>query len=249
MTQPTNPPANGFAEIEDSVAQDSVAHELQQNGDPQLATGPRARLEEEQQIAWLRAGPEVFQAPETHFPSRKTIGLSSLALVVSGLAVAAMTYNLAPGPISSEPQARLPTSSVLATHASSTVPTALVAANVTTTTAPDAPVSPASPVLTPAARKPEEHVPIVGGTTGRSHSRREPLASPRHPPPALPEMTATSWPSSQGGDQKDPAQRAPLPPPSQDQQNHQSQWRWRKTTTCDSSGQCADHYNPAPSDQ
>jgi len=243
MTQPTNPPARAVAEVEGSDA-----HEPQQNGDPQLATGPRARLEE-QQIAWLRAGPEVFHAPGTHFPSRKTIGLSTLALVVSGLAVAAMAYNLAPGPVSSEPQTRPPTSSVLATHVPSTVPSAPVPANVTTATAPDALVSSASPVLPPAAPKPEEHVPIAGGTTGRSHSRRETLASPRSPAPALPEMTATRWPSRQGGDQKDPAQRAPLPPPSQDQQDQQSQWRWKKTTTCDSSGQCADHYNPVPSDQ
>jgi type IV secretory pathway VirB10-like protein len=236
MTQPTNPTK--------VKVEGSDAHESQQNGDPQLATGAQARLEEEQQIAWLREGPEVFHAPGTHFPSRKTIGLSTLALVVSGLAVAAMGYNLAPGPVSSEPQARLPTSSVLTTHAPSTVPPAPVATNVTSATAPDAPVSPASPMLVPAAPTPEEHVPRAGGTTERrSNSRHEPLAPPRSPAPML------SRPSSEDGDQEDKAQPAPLPPPSQDQPHQQSQWRWKKTTTCDSSGRCVDHYNPAPSDQ
>jgi hypothetical protein len=238
MTQRTRPPAK-VAEVEGSDA-----HVSQQNGDPQLATCPQARLDEEQQIAWLRTGPEVFHTPGTHLPSRKTIGLSTLALVASGLAVAAMAYNLAPGPVSSEPQARPPTSSVLATHARSPVPPAPVATNVTSATTPDSPVSAASPMLAPAAPKPEEHVPRAGGTTERrSNSRHEPLASPRSPAPM------PSRPSSEDVDQEDKAQPAPLPPPSQDQQHQQSQWRWKKTTTCDSSGRCVDHYNPAPSDQ
>jgi hypothetical protein len=236
MTQPTNP-----AKVK---VEGSDAYESKQNGDPQLATAAQARLEEEQQIAWLREGPEVFHSPGTHFPSRKTVGLSALALVVSGLAVAAMAYNLTPGPVSGEPRARHPTSSVLTTHAPSTVPPARVATNVTSATAPDAPVSPASPMLVSAAPKPEEHVPTAGGTTERrSNSRHEPLVSPRSPAPML------SRPSSEDGDQEDKAQPAPLPPPSQDQQHQQSQWRWKKTTTCDSSGRCVDHYNPAPSDQ
>lgn len=242
MTQPTNPP------VKVAIVEGSDAHESQQNDDLQLATGAQARLEEEQHVAWLREGPEVFHAPGTHVPSRKTIGLSTLALVVSGLAVAAMAHILAPGPVSSEPQARPPTSNVLATHAPSTVPPAPVATTVTAAT-PDAPVSPASPVLAPAAPKPEEHGSIAGGTAERRSSRHKPLAPPSSPAPALPEMTAARWPSSKDGDQKDTAQPAPLPQPSQDRQHQQSQWRWKKTTTCDSSGRCVDHYNPVPSDQ
>jgi hypothetical protein len=249
MTQPTNPP----------VIEGNDAHESQQNGNPQLATGAQARLDEEQQIAWLRNSTEVFRAPGT---SKKTIGLSALAIGVSGLAVAAMAHILAPGPVSSEvmapptaarPQARPATSSVLATNPSPTVPPAPLATNVTSSTAPGAPVSPASPALAPAAPKPEQHVPIAGGTTERrSNSRHKPLASPPSPAPALPEMTAARWPSSDNGDQDDRAQGAPPPPPSQDQQDRrgqQSQWHWQKTTTCDSSGRCVDHYNPAPSNQ
>lgn len=249
MTQPTNPP----------VIEGSDAQKPQQNGNPQLATGTQVRLDEEQQIAWLRKSPEVFRAPGTHFPSKKTIGLSALAIMVSGLAVAAMAHILTPGPVSSEimapptaarPQARPATSSVLAPNGSPTVPPTAVATNVTSATAPGAPVSPASPVLAPAAPKPEQHVPIAGGTTERrSNSRHEPLTAPPSPAPALPEMPAAKWPSSDDGDQADRAQGAPPPPRSQDQRGQQSQWRWKKTTTCDSSGRCVDHYNPASSDQ
>lgn len=235
MTQPADRPAQV------AIVEGSDAHESQQNGDPQLATGAQARLEEEQQIAWLREGPEVFHAPGTHVPSRKTIGLSTLALVVSGLAVAAMAYNLTPGTVSREPQTRLPTSDVLATQPP---PTAVTSAS------PDVPVSRPPPMLAPAAPKSEEHGSIAGGTTERrSNSRHKPLAPSSSPAPALPEMTAARWPSSEDGDRKGTAQPAPLSPPSQDRQHQQSQWRWKKTTTCDASGRCVDHYNPVPSDQ
>ena len=45
---------------------------------------------------------------------------------------------------------------------------------------------------------------------------------------------------------------APLPPPSPSpspSEDQQSPWNWnnsKKTTTCDSSGRCVDHYNPEP---
>jgi hypothetical protein len=244
MTQPTNPPAT-VANIEGSDAHDS-----QRNGAPQLATGTQARLDDEQQTAWLREGPEVFHAPGPRFPPAKTIGLSTLAIVVSGLAVTAMAHILAPGPVSSEimapPTAARPaTSSALATNAPPTVPPAPMATNVTSSTAPDAPVSPTAPALTLAAPTPEEHLPIAGSTTERRSNRHGRPASPSSPAPALPEMTATRWPSSDG-DQENRAQGAPSP---QEQQGQQSQWRWKKTTTCDSSGRCVDHYNPVPSDQ
>lgn len=252
MTQPTNPP----------VFEGGDAHESQQNGNPQLATGTQVRLDEAQQIAWLRKSPEVIRAPGTYFPSTKTIGMSALVIGVSGLAVAAMAHILAPKPVSSEvmapptaarPQARPATLNVLTTNASPTVAPAPVATDVTSSTAPGAPVGPAPPALAPAAPKPEQHVSITGGTTERrSNSRHEPLASPPPPAPAPPERTAARWPSSDDGDQEDRAQDAPPPPPSQDQpdrRGQQSQWRWQKTTTCDSSGRCVDHYNPAPADQ
>jgi hypothetical protein len=229
MTQPTDPPA----QVEDSNTQ-----EPQQDSGLQLATGTQAHHDKEQQIGWLRADAEVIDAPGTRFPSRQTIGLSTLAIVTSGLAVAAIGHFLAPRPVTSQITAR-------PTAARPQVAPIPVATNVTSPTAPDAPAGPASPVLAPAESKPEEHTPVAGGATERrSHGRHEPMASPPSPTPALPERTAARWPSSEDEDQDDTAQ--PAPPSLQDQR---PQWYWKKTTTCDSSGRCVDHYNPAPSDQ
>ena len=229
MSQPADPPAQVAG---------SDTHESQQD--------------KEHQTAWLRAGPEVFHAPGTRFLSRQTIGLSTLAIMASGLAVAAMGHFLAPRPVTSQitaqPTAARPQmrpAAVLASNAPPTVSPAPVATNVTSATAPTAPGAPASPasaVLAPAAPKPEERTLIAGGITEhRSQGRHQLLASPPSPAPALPERTAA--PSSEDDDQDD---AAPPAPPSQDQQ---PQWHWKKTTTCDSSGRCADHYNPVPADQ
>ena len=234
MTQPTDSPA----QVEDSDT------ESQHDSGSQLATGAPTHHDKEQQIGWLRAGSEASHAPGTRFPSRQTIGLSTLAIVVSGLAVAAMGHFLAPAPVTSQITARPTAARPQARPAPSGIPPAPVATNVTSATAPDAPAGPASPVLAPAAPKPEEHTPIAGDTTEhRSRGRHQPLASPPSTAPTLPEMTPARWPSSEDEDQDGTAQPAPS---SQDQQ---PQWHWKKTTTCDSSGRCVDHYNPAPSDQ
>jgi hypothetical protein len=222
MTQPADPPAQVAG---------SDTHESQQD--------------KQHRTAWLRAGPGAFHAPGTRFPSRQTIGLSTLAIMASGLAVAAMGHFLAPRPVTSQitaqPTAARPQmqrAAVLASNAPPTVSPTPVATNVTSANAPGAPASPASAVLAPAAPKPEERTPIAGGITEhRSQGRHQPLASPPSPAPALPERTATP---SNDDDQDDAA------PPSQDQQ---PQWHWKKTTTCDSSGRCADHYNLVPADQ
>lgn len=243
MTQPTDPPAQ---------AADSDT-EPQQDRGPQLAAGAPAHHDKEQQIAWLRAGSETVHAPGTRFfPSRQAIGLSTLAIVVSGLAVGAIGHFLTPGPVTSQitaptaarPQARPAAPGRVVTNAPPTVSPAPVATNVTSATAADAPAGPAFPALAPAAPKPDQHTPMAGGTTEhRSHGRYQPVASPPSPAPALPETTAARGPNSEDEDQDDTPQPAP---PSQDQQ---SQWHWKKTTTCDSSGRCVDHYNPVPSDQ
>jgi hypothetical protein len=233
MTQPTATPA----QVEDSDT------ESQHDSGSQLSTGAPAHHDKEQQIGWLRAGSEASHAPGTRFPSRHTIGLSTLAIVVSGLAVAAMGHFLAPAPVTSQITARPTAARPQARPAPSGIPPAPVATNVTSATAPDAPAGPASPVLAPAAPKPEEHTPVAGDTAEhRFRGRHRPLTSPSTAP-ALPEMTPARWPSSEDEYQDGTAQPAPS---SQDQQ---PQWHWEKTTTCDSSGRCVDHYNPAPSDQ
>jgi hypothetical protein len=208
-----------------------------------------SQQDKEHQTAWLRAGPEVFQAPGTRFPSRQTIGLSTLAIMASGLAVTAMGHFLAPRPVTSQitaqPTAARPQmrpAAVLASNAPPTVSPAPMATNVTSATAPTAPGAPVSPAsaVAPAALKPEERTLIAGGITEhRSQGRHQLLASAPSPAPALPERTAA--PSSEDDDQDGAAQ------PSLDHQ--QPHWHWKKTTTCDSSGRCADHYNPVSADQ
>jgi hypothetical protein len=248
MTQSTN----SSAHVEGNDANTS------QPNAPQLATKTPTHHDQEQQITWLRAGPEVFHAPGPRLPSRQIIGLSALAIVVSALTVGTTAHLLAPGPLTGEntppptaarPQARPATSRVPATNAPPTLATTPVIPNLTPATAPDAPASPTSPVLA-ATPKPEQHLPLAGDTTARrSNSRHEPPASPPSPAPALPEATAASRPNSEDGDHQDAAQPARPTPPSQDQQDHPSRGRWNKTTTCDASGRCVDHYNPARWDQ
>jgi hypothetical protein len=235
MTQPIDP----SAQVKDSNT------ESQHDSGSWLAGNAPAHHEKDRQISWLRTGSEALHAPGTRFPSRQTIRLSTLAIVVAGLAVAATGHFLAPGPVTSQITARPAAARPPAQRAPSDVPPAPVATNVTPATASDVPASPPSPALAPAAPKPDEHTLIAGEPLEhRSHGRHKPLASPPSPAPALPQKAAPRGTSSEDKDQYDTAQPAP---PSQGDQ--QSKWHWKKTTTCDSSGQCADHYNPAPSDQ
>jgi len=235
MTQPADSPAQ--AKGSNPVSQ--------HDSGSSLAGGAPAHHDKDQQIRWLRASSEAVHASGTRFPSRQTIGLSTLAIVVAGLAVAAMGHFLAPAPVTSQITARPTAPRPQAQPAPSDGPPAPVATNVTPATAPDVPADPASPALAPAAPKPDEHTLIAGETTGhRSHGRHQPLASPPSPAPALPQTAAPRWTSSEDKDQRDTAQPAPS-----SRQDQQPQGHWKKTTTCDSSGQCADHYNPAPSDQ
>lgn len=242
MTQPAGPP------VRDEV-DGSDTHESRQDGDPQLATGAQAHDDTEHQIAWLSAAPEVAH-PGPRGSRRRTIGLSALAIVVPGLAVAAMAHFPAPGPVPSEitappTGARSLARPAMSTNAQPTVPPVPVDTTVTSATAAEAPVSPVSLVPVSAAPEPPERLPIAGGATEHhSSSRHQPLASPPSSAPASPKMTAARRPSSGAG------KRADTPPSqlSSDQQGNQSRWDWKKTTTCDSSG-CVDHYNPAPSGQ
>lgn len=52
----------------------------------------------EQQSAWLRQGPEVFQTPATGSRSKQIIGIAVLAVVVLGLVGATVAYFLTTGP-------------------------------------------------------------------------------------------------------------------------------------------------------
>ena len=173
MTQPANPPARPAA------VDGSDTREPRQNGDPQLATGAQAHDDKEQQVAWLWAGPEAVH-PVTRGSQWPTIGLSALAIVVSGLAVAAMVYFPAPGPVTREittpptgarPLARAATS----TNAQPTAPPAPLDTTATSATAAEAPISPVSLVPVSATPEPQERLPTAGGATEhRSTSRHQP---------------------------------------------------------------------------
>lgn len=144
------PPVNSTPDVESGDA-----HPSPQHASPEPATDAQQHLDEQQHAGWLRAGPEVSRAPATHSPSKRGIGLSALAIVVTGLAGAVMTYVLTPGPTARQsmtppavarPQAKLATSGVLTIIDPSAAPQAPVAASVTSVTASNAPVIPASPV-------------------------------------------------------------------------------------------------------
>ena len=77
MTGPTKP-SSGVEGID--------AHESP-NSAPEPPTTAERHLDD-QQIAWLSAGPEVFHTPVTQSRSKPSIALSALAVVVAGLAVA-----------------------------------------------------------------------------------------------------------------------------------------------------------------
>jgi hypothetical protein len=117
MTQPTDSPVH----VKDSNT------ELQHDSGSRLAANAPTHHDKDQQIGWLRAGSEALHAPKTRFPSRQTIGLSALAIVVAGLAVATMGHFLAPGPVTSQITARPTAARPQAQPTQSDVPPAPVA--------------------------------------------------------------------------------------------------------------------------
>lgn len=151
MTRPTKTPT----EVEGIDA-----HELP-NSAPELSTAAEADRDD-QQLAWLRAGPEVFHAPVTQSRSKQIVGLSALAVVVAGLAVAYFVAQGSPDRTGSEttsPPLARPAPSGPTTTAAPVIPPSPVPTNIAPAITPEAPVSPASPVMTPAAPKPTELTP------------------------------------------------------------------------------------------
>lgn len=213
MTRSTEPPVNG---------EGTEAKELP-NHAPQLATTAEAQTDD-QRIAWLRAGPEVFHAPVAQSRSRQIIGLPALAVVVTGLAVAALVYFQAQdspdradseqitAPLATEPPPERPTTPVVAADAAPVIPPAPMAAPVAPATSPEAPVSSEAPAPT-AAPKRAEQVPAAGNAESRSTRRREPSASTRPPAPAPPTMTPARRPSGADEDQISFTRPTPTPRP------------------------------------
>ncbi|PZS38799.1 MAG: hypothetical protein DLM62_11765 [Pseudonocardiales bacterium] len=159
----------------------------------------------EQQSDWLRLGPEAFQSPAPQSRSKQIIGIAVLAVVVLGLAGAAVAYFLAGGSSNRSGQITAPPATtaprvqpVLPSVAPAAPP--VTAATPATAPAVTAPAPEASgnpePSVTPAAPPPAGLVPspplhrsAAASTQGRTtaaapHTASRPPAEEPPPPPA-----------------------------------------------------------------
>ncbi len=129
---------------------------------------------DDQQTAWLRAGPEVFHAPGTQSRSKQIIGLSALTIVVTGLAVATVVHVVSPS--SPDRRGNRPIA------ASQTAVTPLGQPSLSRVPASAAPATPADPVVTDAAPMIIPPVPMNPGTPVMTPAAPNPAAvTPRQP--------------------------------------------------------------------
>jgi hypothetical protein len=84
-----------------AVGRDTALRDESLDEPSESSTPPWAELDPppiaEAQSDWLRLGPEAFQSPAPQPRSKQIIGIAVLAVVVLGLAVAAVAYFLAGG--------------------------------------------------------------------------------------------------------------------------------------------------------
>lgn len=214
VTRPTESPA----EVEGTELPNSA---------PQPATTAKAHPDD-QQIAWLQAGPEAFHAPGTQPRSKQIIGLSVLTVVVAGLAVATAAHFVSPSspdrtgnrPIAASQTAVTPLGRPSLSRVPVSAAPATPAAPVVTDAAPmisaPVPMNPGTPVMTPVAPNPaavtprqptrgttEDRDPLVPAfhtTHPGNEDLRQAAISQNQPPP----RSATS-----------PPQQPPDEPPSQ----------------------------------
>ncbi len=129
---------------------------------------------DDQQTAWLRAGPEVFHAPGTQSRSKQIIGLSALTVVVAGLAVATAAHFVSPS--SPDRTSNRPIA------ASQTAVTPLGRPSLSRVPVSAAPATPAAPVVTDAAPMISAPVPMNPGTPVMTAAAPNPAAvTPRQP--------------------------------------------------------------------
>jgi hypothetical protein len=158
----------------------------------------------EAQNDWLRLGPEVFQSPAPQSRSKQIIGIAVLAVVVLGLAGAAVAYFLAGG--SSNRTGQITAPPTTAPRVQPVLPSAPAAAPPETAATPlPTPVAPVAPPeasgnpepsVTPAAPPPAGLVPSPplhrsagGSSQGRAagsapHTTSHPDSEAPPPPPA-----------------------------------------------------------------
>lgn len=174
----------------------------------------------EQQSDWLRMGPERFQSQAAPSRSKQVIGIAVLALVVLGLAAAAVMHSLAGGSPNRTSNDQITVSPTTAPSAQSVLPTVPAAppptaeAPVTTPAEPPAAPTPARPTAEasgspeapapPAAPPPAELAPSppLHRSTGSSQHRAAAVPAPHNtgsptsaaPPPPAPAPADTSAP-------------------------------------------------------
>lgn len=159
----------------------------------------------ERQSDWLRLGPEVFQSQEPQPRSKQIVGIAVLAVVVLGLAAAAVVYSLAggspnrtgSGQVTAPPTTAPRVQPVLPSVPPAAPPVTAVAPVTTPAAPPEASGSPEPPAIAPAAPPPAGlppspplHRSSGGSTQGRAAVPAPPPASrpiseePPPPPPA-----------------------------------------------------------------
>lgn len=196
-----------------AVRRDTALRDPSPDEARESSTPPWAELEPppiaEAQNDWLRLGPEEFQSPAPQSRSKQIIGIAVLAVVVLGLAGAAVAYFLAGG--SSNRTGQITAPPTTAPRVQPVLPSAPAAAPPVTS---DTPLpTPSAPPAAPAAPAPPE-----------ASGNPEPSAAPAAPPPAglipNPPLHRSTSGSSQGRaagsaprTTSRPASEAPPPPP------------------------------------
>jgi hypothetical protein len=180
------------------------------------------------------------------WPTSRQAGLTSGALVVAG-GIAALALVAFDSPDKSSPpvvtantQAVAPVAPAQTAHTASPAPTAQPLA-----VPPPAAGPTAGSVLTPvtqsdndtATRQAETAAEVPRPLVVRHQASPPVRHQPSRPRPAAPAPDAAPA--------RDVAPASP-PPAAAPEQQSQSKWRWKKTTTCDETGRCTHHYNREP---
>jgi hypothetical protein len=193
-----------------AVGRDTALREPPLDERSENSTPPWAQLDPppiaEQQSDWLRLGPEEFQSDVPESRSKRTLGIAVLAVVVVGLAGAAVVYFLTGG----SPN-RTDNQQVTAPPVTSTAPSAQPVLPTVPAAAP--PVTPVAPVTTPAGPPPAPAV--APEATG---SAEPPAIAPAAPPSAgLPPRPPVRRSAGSGTQQRAavPAPRTESPPASE----------------------------------
>jgi hypothetical protein len=144
-----------------AVGRDTALRDESLDEPSESSTPPWAELDPppiaEAQSDWLRLGPEAFQSPAPQPRSKQIIGIAVLAVVVLGLAVAAVAYFLAGGSSNRTGQVPAPTTTT-APQVQPVLPTPAAAPPVTADTplpTPAAPPPPPAPASAPDGSAPD----------------------------------------------------------------------------------------------